>query len=115
LECGSPQAVFLPVSDLFLEIAQGIKMASVGGMNAKSLLVVALAGAAFGSALLAPTRSNGQAAADDPALTVLLNDVTVQQTTLAENQARIDAKLASIGENLRLARIFVGRGGGKVP
>ena len=84
-------------------------------MNAKSLLVAALAGAAVVSAFLAPTQSNGQAAVDDPALTVLLNDVTAQQTTLAENQARIDAKLATIGENLRIARIFVGRGGGKVP
>jgi hypothetical protein len=90
-------------------------MASVGRMNAKSLLVVALAGAAVASTLLAPTRSHGQAAVDDPALTVLLNDVTSQQATLAENQAKIDVKLAAIGESLRLARIYVGRGGGKVP
>ena len=84
-------------------------------MNPKSLLAVALAGAAFASALLAPSRSNGQAAADDPALTLLFNDVSAQQAELADNQSKIEAKLAAIGENLRLARIYVGRGGGKVP
>ena len=85
-------------------------------MNPKSLLVAALAGVALVSALLVPTRSIGQAATgDDPALTALLNDVTAQQAIVADNQAKIDAKLAAIGENLRLARIYVGRGGGKVP
>ena len=84
-------------------------------MNAKSLVAVALAGAALASALVAPPRSIGQAAVDDPILTLLLNDVTAQQASLAENQAKIDLKLAAIAENLRLGRIYVGRGGGKVP
>ena len=85
-------------------------------MNPKSLLVAALAGLAVASVLLAPPQSNGQAAAgDDPALLALVNDVTVQQAAFADNQAKIDAKLAAISENLRLARIYVGRGGGKVP
>ena len=84
-------------------------------MNPKSFVVVALTAVALGSALLAPPHSIGQAAVDDPALTALLNDVTAQQVTVAENQAKIDAKLAEIAENLRLARIYVGRGGGKVP
>ena len=87
-------------------------------MNANSLLVAALAGAALASALLAPAQSNGQAAAvvvDDPVVNALLIDVAAQQAVQAENQAKIDLKLAAIGENLRLARIYVGRGGGKVP
>lgn len=85
-------------------------------MNVKSLAAAALAVAALGSALVAPQRSNGQAALpDDPALLQLLTDVTAQQAALVENQARIDAKLATIGENIRLSRIYVGRGGGKVP
>ena len=85
-------------------------------MNLKSVLVATLAGAALGSALLAPPRINGQAATgDDPALTALLTEVTTQQVAVAENQTKIDTKLAAIGENLRLARIYVGRGGGKVP
>lgn len=84
-------------------------------MNAKSLLVVALAGAAIASALVAPPSSSGQAAVDDPVLNLLVTDVTTQQATLVDNQTKIDAKLAAIGESLRLARIYVGRGGGKVP
>ncbi len=84
-------------------------------MNPKSLVVVALAGAALASALLAPPHSSGQAAGDDPVLTALLNEVTVQQAALADNQTKIDAKLAAIAENLRLARIYAGRAGGKVP
>jgi hypothetical protein len=84
-------------------------------MNPKSVLTVALASVALASALLAPPRSSGQAAVDDPALTALLNEVTTQQATVADNQTKIDAQLAAIGENLRLARIYVGRGGGKTP
>ncbi len=77
------------------------------------MLVVALAGAALATALFAPPRSNGQATVDDPALTLLLNDVAAQQAVLADNQTKIDIKLAAIGENLRLARIYSGRVGGK--
>jgi hypothetical protein len=84
-------------------------------MNPKSILVAGLAGAAFASALLVPLRSNGQAAADDTLITTSLNEVTTQQATIAENQAKIDAKLAVIADSIRLARIYVGRGGGKVP
>ena len=103
------------MNETFFRMAGGTKLASVGCMNMKSLLVVALAGAALASALLAPPRSIGQAAVDDPQLTLLLNDVTAQQAAVADNQTKIDAKLAAIAENIRLARIYVGRGGGKVP
>ena len=83
-------------------------------MNAKPLLVARArrrgAGGALARAALDPAARRPR---DDPALTALLNDVTAQQATIAENQAKIDAKLAAIAENVRLARIFVGRGGGK--
>jgi len=116
IEAVSRCASSIPASFLFiLWMAQGIELASMQSMNPKSLAVVALAGTAFASALLAPLRSSGQAAGDDPALTAILTAVTAQQATLAENQAKIDLKLAGIGENLRLARIYVGRGGGKTP
>jgi hypothetical protein len=78
-------------------------------MNPKSLAVAALAVAAMVVALLAPPRSIGQAAGDDAALAALVSEVTVQQATLADNQAKIDAKLATIGENIRQARIYSGR------
>jgi hypothetical protein len=38
-------------------------------------------------------------------------EVQNQQVAIAENQAKIDAKLATIGEYLRVARIYSSRGG----
>ena len=38
-------------------------------------------------------------------------EVQVQQVAIAENQAKIDAKLATIAEYLRVARIYSSRGG----
>jgi hypothetical protein len=40
-------------------------------------------------------------------------EVRGQQTAIAENQEKIDAKLATIAESLRQARIYSSRGGGK--
>jgi hypothetical protein len=40
-------------------------------------------------------------------------EVQDQQAAIAENQAKIDAKLATIAEYLRVARIYSSRGGGK--
>ena len=40
-------------------------------------------------------------------------EVQAQQAAIAENQAKIEAKLATIAESLRVARIFSSRGGGK--
>ena len=40
-------------------------------------------------------------------------EVQAQQAAIAENQAKIDAKLATIAESLRVARIYSSRGGGK--
>ena len=77
------------------------------------LLAATGAGALLG-ALLIPQPSSGQApAAADAALTQLISEVATQQTAILENHAKIDEKLAAIGEDVRVARIFVGRGGGK--
>jgi hypothetical protein len=38
-------------------------------------------------------------------------EVQSQQVAIAENQAKIDAKLATIAEYLRVARIYSSRGG----
>ncbi len=40
-------------------------------------------------------------------------EVQTQQITIAENQGKIDAKLATIAEYLRVARIYSSRGGAK--
>ena len=84
-------------------------------MNVKSLVFPTLAAAVAAALLFSPTRSSGQAGADDPALALAVTDLSTQQVAIFENQAKIDAKLAKIAENLRLARIYAGRAGGKVP
>ena len=47
---------------------------------------------------------------DQPQLAALTKEVQAQQTAIAENQKKIDEKTAAIGEALRLARIYAGRG-----
>ena len=61
-------------------------------------------------ALLAAAR-----AADAPEQQVLAvaKEVQAQQVAIAENQAKMEAKLATIAESLRIARIYSTRGGGK--
>jgi hypothetical protein len=44
---------------------------------------------------------------------VVAKEIRAQQAAIAENQAKFDAKLATIAEALRVARIFSSRGGGK--
>ncbi len=82
-------------------------------MNAKTFFVPALGISALAAILLAPLPSKGEATAEDTAVAALLNDVAGQQAAIFENQAKIDAKLATIGESVRVARIFISRGGGK--
>ena len=43
-------------------------------------------------------------------LAALAKEVQAQQTAIADNQKKIDEKTAAIGEALRLARIYAGRG-----
>jgi len=40
----------------------------------------------------------------------LAKEVQSQQTAIADNQKKIDEKMAAIAEALRLARIYAGRG-----
>ena len=82
-------------------------------MNARFFFVPALGLSAFLAVVLAPPPSKGEVGVEDPAVTILLNEVAAQQAELTDNQAKIDAKLATITESVRVARIFVSRGGGK--
>jgi hypothetical protein len=67
--------------------------------------------AIFSITLLAASAIRGQApdASDEPRLLVLVKEVQAQQAQIADNQAKIDAKLAQIAETLRVARIFTAR------
>lgn len=60
---------------------------------------------------VAPFRAAEPNAAQDQQLAALVKEIQTQQAKMAENQAAIDAKLASVGEAVRLARIYVTRGG----
>jgi hypothetical protein len=83
-------------------------------MKPKSLAVTLLGCAILGVAALLPVESSGQAGgADEVQTQQLLAEITAQQTAIAENQTQIEEKVAAIAEEVRLARIYAGRTGGK--
>jgi uncharacterized protein YgfB (UPF0149 family) len=82
-------------------------------MKSRPFLLATCAAVAAGVGLAVPTPSNGQAGDSPEAIEALIIELGAQQTVVTENQAKIDAKLAAIAEDLRVARIFVARGGGK--
>jgi hypothetical protein len=53
--------------------------------------------------------ASGQTGADDQQLLALIKDVQAQQRIIADNQAKIDTKLAEVAEAVRLARIYAKR------
>ena len=70
------------------------------------------AAVAVTGALSSPPRSSGQAAGDEQALAQLVGEIADQHDKIATNQRAIELKVSAIEEDLRLARIFVSRGGG---
>lgn len=67
----------------------------------------------LGALVLLATSIGAQSPAspDQKELEALFQVVQDQQIQIAENQAKIDAKLALLGEAIRVARIFSSRGG----
>jgi NADH:ubiquinone oxidoreductase subunit E len=63
------------------------------------------------SMLIALSATRGQApdAKDDQKLLALVKEVQAQQGQIAENQAKIEAKLAEVSETIRVARIYTSR------
>ena len=51
------------------------------------------------------------AASDDQQLENLLREVQAQQVQIADNQSKIDEKLVTLGEAIRVAKIYASRGG----
>jgi hypothetical protein len=47
---------------------------------------------------------------DQQQVAALAKEVQAQQTAIADNQKKIDEKLATVAEALRQARIYAGRG-----
>jgi hypothetical protein len=67
----------------------------------------------LGALALIVTSSEAQSPApvDSQQLQLLLQEVQAQQIQLAENQAKIDAKLVTLAEAIRIAKIYASRGG----
>lgn len=67
------------------------------------------------AALLLASALNFNAAepptAQEQQVVVLIKEIQAQSVKMAENQAAIDAKLASIAEAVRIARIYASRTG----
>jgi hypothetical protein len=83
-------------------------------MKPKSLAVSLFGCAVLAAATLIPGESSGQAGAQEEALVQqTLAEVAAQQTLISENQGKIDEKVAQVAEEVRLARIYAGRVGGK--
>jgi hypothetical protein len=63
-------------------------------------------------ALFATSIGAQSPASNDPKqLEELMKEVQAQQLQIAANQEKIDAKLVTLAEAIRIARIFAGRGG----
>jgi Ni,Fe-hydrogenase I large subunit len=83
-------------------------------MKPKSLALGLFGCVALATATLLPRESSGQAGAQEEALIQqVLADLAAQQTQLVDNQVKIDEKVALIAEEVRQARIYAGRAGGK--
>ena len=78
-------------------------------MKPKPFPVALLVAAFVAGAFFLPAPSGGQTG-EEIQTTQIITDVLAQQATITDNQAKIDAKLATIAENVRQARLLAGRG-----
>jgi hypothetical protein len=65
----------------------------------------------LGLLLLKPAIAQTPDAKEAEEMNALVNEVQAQQKEIADNQAKIDEKLVTLGETVREARIFSSRGG----
>jgi len=76
--------------------------------NLKFLALCGLLAAAAGT-FLGPAQAQTGSVADIKATAEAIQTLQDQQKTITDNQASIDAKLAAIAENVRLARLYSSR------
>lgn len=69
-----------------------------------TLVVTCLAALVVSASAVEPSKESQQ-------LMALVKEVTAQHAAIADNQTKIDAKLVTIGEAIRLARIYASRSG----
>jgi hypothetical protein len=75
----------------------------------KQRLAAAILLVAFASAL--PLAAQAPNPADEEKLVALVKEVQTQQALLADNQTKIESKLAALAETIRTARLFAGKAG----
>lgn len=63
--------------------------------------------------MAAPAADAPNASQAEQQVLAAAKEVQSQQAAIAENQAKIDAKVATIAEILRVARIYASKAGGK--
>lgn len=73
--------------------------------------VLALVAATAATLLTTASAETPAATATPEQVLALVKQVQAQQTAIAENQAKIDAKLAAVIEAVRVARLYSSRGG----
>jgi len=76
--------------------------------NFRLLTLTCLLGATFAASAAEPSK---EADRDQQQVAALSKEIQGQVTAMADNQTKIDAKLTTIAEALRLARIYASRGG----
>jgi hypothetical protein len=59
----------------------------------------------------APIVAQAPPSKDDQELLTLIKEVQTQQAQIAENQTKIEAKMAELAETIRVARLFAGKAG----
>ena len=79
----------------------------------KPIILLGAAAVAVIGALSFPSPSSGQAPGDEQAIVQIVTEIAGQHAKIAANQQAIGLKVAAIEENLRVARIYISRGGGK--
>ena len=60
---------------------------------------------------IAPLRAAEAPTAEEQQLLAAIKEVQAQQAAIAENHAKIEAKLATVAEAVRIARIYSSRAG----
>ena len=76
--------------------------------NLSALIAACLLGAAMAASAAEPPKDSER---DQQQAAALAKEVQAQQTAIADNQTKIDAKLVTIAEALRLAKIYASRAG----
>jgi hypothetical protein len=73
--------------------------------------ILSLAALAVTALVIASSSAQTPAGKDEQDLLALTQDVQNQQAAIADNAAKIDAKMAEVMEAVRVARLYAGRGG----